>query len=91
MLKPGLFSDPPHIQQRSYFFLDGDDRRRLIEAAAQGGILTIGFGKRGLQRLRRNLFRPVRAWRERAQGPGFTLAPPVAQGRGIQALLVFST
>jgi len=32
MLKPGLFSDPPHIQQCCLFFLDGDDRLRLIDA-----------------------------------------------------------
>ena len=73
------------VQQRSYFFLDGDDRLRLIQAAAQSGILMIGFGKFGLLGVRLNHFRPAMTRLQRAQGPRFTLAPPVAQGRGIQA------
>ena len=57
------------VQQRSHFFLNGDDRLRLIQAASQSGILTIGLGKLGLQRVRRNLFRPALTRPQRTQSP----------------------
>ena len=74
------------VQQRCHFFLDGDDRLRLIQTAAQSGILRVGLGEFGLQRVRRNLFRTARAGLQRAQSAGSALTPPVAQSRGIQAL-----
>jgi len=40
--------------------LDGDDCLRLIQAAAQGGILTISPGQFGLQRIDRSLLRTAR-------------------------------
>ena len=51
----------PFVQKRSHLFLDGDDRFRLIEAAVQSGILTIGLGQFGLQRVRGRLLRAARA------------------------------
>ena len=61
-------------------FLEDDDCFRLIEAAAQGGILPIGLGQFGLQRVRRNLFRTAHAGLKCTQSAGFTLTTPVAQG-----------
>ena len=46
------------VEQGCHFFLDGDDRFRLIQTAAQSGILTIGLGQFSLQRVRRSLCGP---------------------------------
>ena len=55
------------VQQGSHFSLDCDDRLRLIQAASQGGNLTISLGKICLQRVGCRLFWPALTWRERTQ------------------------
>ena len=67
-------------------FLDGDDCLRLIQAAAQGGILAIGLGQFSLQRVGLRFFRTARTRLQRPQNACVSLATPVAQGRRIQAL-----
>jgi len=79
-------SPAPSRPEALPLFLDGDDCLRLIQAAAQGGILAIGLGQFGLQRIDRSFLGTARTRLQRAQSAGFALPPPVAQRRGIQAL-----